>query len=160
MGIPQINRSQIQADAELVELAEAMHSVWSSFTKHRHDCSAKAPSGGEARPYEGTPRQGVWAMGRLAAGPLRMTELAEAVGGSLASTSGVVDRLAQRGFVRRVPSQEDRRVVTVELTDEGRAALIAFKADMIGRLSMLVDPLDKDELIELTRLLKKLSSTS
>ena len=157
MGSPKISKVQIQADAELVELAEAMHAVWSSFTKHRHDCAAKTSVALEVRPYEGTPRQGVWAMGRLESGPLRMTELAEAVGASLASTSGVVDRLAQRGFVRRVPSQEDRRVVTVELTDEGREALVAFKGDMIGRLSMLVDPLEKDERVELTRLLKKLS---
>jgi MarR family 2-MHQ and catechol resistance regulon transcriptional repressor len=34
----------------------------------------------------------------------------------------VIDRLEQRGDVRRVPSTEDRRVKIIELTDKGRAS--------------------------------------
>jgi DNA-binding MarR family transcriptional regulator len=33
-----------------------------------------------------------------------------------------LDRLEQRGYIRRVPDPSDRRSVLVELTDEGRAA--------------------------------------
>lgn len=161
-------------DRELVELAHAMHGVWGLLTTHRADCGVKSDRsahgspkgtildpglGGDeptARPYEGTPKQGVWAMGVLAGGPLRMSELAEKVGSSLASMSGVVDRLEARGFVARTQSQVDRRVVTVELTEAGQAAMLAFRRDMTERLRAVVAPLDTAELAELTRLLKKL----
>ena len=142
------------ADAELADLAQAMHGVWSAFTKHRQDCTNSDAKG---RAQDGTPRQGMWVMGKLGAGPLRMSELAEAVGASLASTSGVVDRLAQRDLVRRAQSSEDRRVVTVELTEAGRAELLKFRESMIDRLATLVDPLEPAERTELARLLRKLT---
>lgn len=143
------------ASNELAELAQAMHGVWSAFTKQRSECTH---SEHKARAADGTPRQGMWVIGKLAAGPLRMSELAEAVGASLASTSGVVDRLAQRGLVRRVQSSEDRRVVTVELTDDGRSAFDEFRSEMVGRLAVLVEPLEPAERSELARLLSKLAS--
>lgn len=48
-------------------------------------------------------------------------ELAVATGLRPAATTVLIDRLTERGFVRRVPSPDDRRKVLVELTEEGRA---------------------------------------
>jgi DNA-binding MarR family transcriptional regulator len=53
------------------------------------------------------------------AGP---SELAEATKTSPATMTGRVDALAERGFVRRLPSPTDRRKVVVELTDAGYRA--------------------------------------
>jgi DNA-binding MarR family transcriptional regulator len=53
-------------------------------------------------------------------GPLPMRALAEALDVSQASTTGIVDRMEQRGLVTRVRDSSDRRVVRVELTSEGR----------------------------------------
>lgn len=39
-----------------------------------------------------------------------------------ASITARVDALVRRGFVRRIPSEADRRRIDVELTDAGRAA--------------------------------------
>ncbi|MFE9251540.1 MarR family winged helix-turn-helix transcriptional regulator [Streptomyces sp. NPDC007088] len=39
-----------------------------------------------------------------------------------ASVTGRLDALEQRGYVRRVPSADDRRRVAVHLTEQGRAA--------------------------------------
>ena len=56
-----------------------------------------------------------------AEGPLRMTRLAEALDVSVASATGIVDRLEQRGLVERRPEPGDRRVVLVNPTDGGVA---------------------------------------
>jgi DNA-binding MarR family transcriptional regulator len=47
-------------------------------------------------------------------------ELASALGITPSSVVTLVDRLENKGFVRRVADQADRRVTWIELTDEGR----------------------------------------
>jgi DNA-binding MarR family transcriptional regulator len=56
-------------------------------------------------------------------GEMPMSRLAEMLDVSLSNASGLVDRLADRGFVERVRVPDDRRVVLVRATDVGRAAL-------------------------------------
>lgn len=53
-------------------------------------------------------------------GPLPQGELAHALGVSLASVSGLVDRLAARDIVERTPSPVDGRVRLAGLTAAGR----------------------------------------
>jgi DNA-binding MarR family transcriptional regulator len=72
-------------------------------------------------------------------------ELATAVGLSPGAVTTVLDRLEQRGFVRRIRDSEDRRRVMVELTEE--ANRVAWEA--YGPLGQMGAPLiekmsDKD----------------
>ncbi|CAN5147306.1 MarR family winged helix-turn-helix transcriptional regulator [soil metagenome] len=59
---------------------------------------------------------------RAADRALRMSELAGLVLVSRPSTTRLVDRLVERGWLRRWNDDVDRRVVRVELTDAGRQA--------------------------------------
>jgi DNA-binding MarR family transcriptional regulator len=52
-------------------------------------------------------------------GPLSMSHLAEGLDVSLASTTGIVDRMEQRGLVERRRDSDDRRVVIVHLAAGG-----------------------------------------
>ena len=52
---------------------------------------------------------------------IRMTDLAEAVLLTKAGLTALVDRLEERGFVRREPDPDDRRVWRIVLTDEGES---------------------------------------
>ena len=52
-------------------------------------------------------------------GPLSMGKLAEALDVSVASATGIVDRMEQRGLVERRDDEADRRVVHVHPTDAG-----------------------------------------
>ncbi len=52
-------------------------------------------------------------------GPARMSALASALGVTLATATGVVDRLMDRGMVLRENSSEDRRVVVCRLSEKG-----------------------------------------
>ena len=59
----------------------------------------------------------------LAAGPRTPTELIDVLGTDTAAVTRLVDRVEAAGLVRRERHPSDRRSVTVELTDEGRALL-------------------------------------
>jgi DNA-binding MarR family transcriptional regulator len=51
---------------------------------------------------------------------IRMRELARKLGGSFSNATVLVDRLVDRGLVERLADPQDRRVVLVRSTGEGR----------------------------------------
>lgn len=55
-----------------------------------------------------------------------MRALAERVGSDPSNLTGLVDKLEQRGAVRRMPDPDDRRVKTLELTEDGKRLGGAF----------------------------------
>ena len=57
----------------------------------------------------------------LVDGPKSAGELSSATGLKPAATTTLIDRLTDKGYVRRVPSADDRRKVLVEMTEEGMA---------------------------------------
>jgi len=52
-------------------------------------------------------------------GPMRMSDIASSLGVSLATATGVVDRLVERDTVLREADPNDRRVVLCRLSDKG-----------------------------------------
>ncbi|MEV8631957.1 MarR family transcriptional regulator [Streptosporangium sp. NPDC051023] len=52
-------------------------------------------------------------------GPLTVGAISEELGLPSASTTRLVDRLEKAGYVRRVRGERDRRMVTVELIEDG-----------------------------------------
>jgi DNA-binding MarR family transcriptional regulator len=67
----------------------------------------------------------------LSEGAMSATRLAEATGLSAAATTAMIDRLEQKGFVRRRRHETDRRQVIVEMTDEGRARTWALYGPLV-----------------------------
>lgn len=61
-----------------------------------------------------------------------VAELARGCQMDTGGTTRLLDRLEAKGLVRRTRSSEDRRVVNLELTDEGRAAAKAIPAVLCG----------------------------
>ena len=51
---------------------------------------------------------------------IRMRELARKLGGSFSNATVLVDRLVERGLVERMMEPQDRRVVLVRATEDGR----------------------------------------
>lgn len=72
-------------------------------------------------------------------GPARMSDIASALGVSLATATGVADRLVERDIVVRDSQPEDRRVVLCRLSEKGQK--------MIGSLWQLARDRTK-ELLE------------
>jgi DNA-binding MarR family transcriptional regulator len=67
-----------------------------------------------------------------------------------------VDRLEGQGLVRRVPDREDRRRTLVMLTARGEALFERELPRQVAHLRARFDRLDKQEIAELQRLLRRL----
>jgi DNA-binding MarR family transcriptional regulator len=74
-----------------------------------------------------------------------VSELADRFKVSPPSMSKTVTALVNRGWVARVRSQEDRRVVQVHLTDEGRAILGEMREQADSVVAAMLDPLSPKE---------------
>jgi DNA-binding MarR family transcriptional regulator len=81
-----------------------------------------------------------------AMGPLAMSKLAEALDISVASVTGVVDRMEARGLVERQRDADDRRVILVHAADGGRRLFADIDAKRRTGLSKLLSRLSDDEL--------------
>lgn len=79
-------------------------------------------------------------------GPLPMRGLAEALDVSQASATGIVDRMEQRGLVARDRDTEDRRIVRVALTDQGRELIAGTAAERRDHLARMLELLTDDEI--------------
>ena len=82
----------------------------------------------------------------LAAGRLRMSELAGRLGIGPSSASEIVERLVELGFLGRVDDPDDRRQVVVTVTPDGAALLERFRELNQRQLRELLGRLDADEL--------------
>ncbi len=82
----------------------------------------------------------------IASSPERAGRIATMAGVSRPSLTGVLDGLVQHGFVRRVTVDGDRRGVSLEITDAGRAALDRAQESVATRLDAVlgqVPPADR-----------------
>jgi DNA-binding MarR family transcriptional regulator len=84
-----------------------------------------------------------------ASGPLSMSRIAEALDISVASATGVIDRMEARGLVRRQRHPVDRRVVLVQPAAGGRKVFGDIDARRRKALSVLLSRLSDEELTSL-----------
>ncbi|MGB3353583.1 MAG: MarR family transcriptional regulator [Mycobacterium sp.] len=94
--------------------------------------------------------------GNIRMGGVRLTELAERAQLSLAATSGLVNDLAEMGYVTRRPDPVDGRAKLIELTERGRGLMTVAGdrvADMERRWSELVGSKD---FAQMTRTMQRL----
>jgi MarR family transcriptional regulator, organic hydroperoxide resistance regulator len=92
-----------------------------------------------------------------ARGPLHAGELAEAVGASAATVSGMLDHLCTAELVERSRSEADRRLVMVKLTRRGRRKIEARKALWRHRWEEALEGVDEEELRVASRVLGRIS---
>jgi len=79
-------------------------------------------------------------------GPLPMSKLAAALDISVASVTGVVDRMEARGLVERRRDADDRRVILVQPAAGGRRLFAEIDARRRTRLRALLEQLADSDL--------------
>lgn len=83
-----------------------------------------------------------------------MSELATQTRHSLATMTGIVDRLVKLNLVKRGGDPEDRRIVLVELTGEGRERLDEVRGARRQQLRQAFSQLNETDQTEFLRLLR------
>lgn len=92
----------------------------------------------------------LWVMQELLDTPgLRVGELAEKLAMHQTTTSNLVDALAKKAFVVKERNQQDQRVVTLMLSEEGEAVLKDAPKPARGLLPEALGKLDEHSLLEL-----------
>lgn len=88
-------------------------------------------------------------------GQLSLKEIEHELGVAQSTTVGIVDRLEQKGFVRKMDSPVDKRVKIVQITPEGLAPCSDIVVDMDAGVELLLHGLTEEERNVLDRLLQK-----
>lgn len=89
-------------------------------------------------------------------GPLTLSEIRDRILVTGASTTYVVDKLVQRGLVKRRSSNEDKRIIFGELTAAGRALIAKVFPMHVQQLRSLMAGLSRTEKRTASHLLRKL----
>ena len=89
--------------------------------------------------------------------PIMMREIAERAKLSITNTTGIVDKLVKRKYLRRDRSDEDRRIVRIFLTSEGEK-IYAMEIENYRRVSQaILDGLEEPEQQEMLRMMQKVA---
>lgn len=67
-----------------------------------------------------------------------------------------LDRLEQRGRIRRLPNPNDRRALDIELTGEARELVDRLIGDHVANEQQMLEPLAQGERQQLVRITRKL----
>ena len=92
-------------------------------------------------------------------GPVRVSALALELGVSLPTTTGVIDRLVERGIVMREEPAEDRRVVLCRLSEQGHSLVSGMWTYTRNRARELLKGVPFLQLVLIEKTLKELTRT-
>ena len=88
--------------------------------------------------------------------PSRMSDLAAYLDAPLNTATGAVTRLQQRGLVERQHSPDDKRIVLISLTAEGRRLIAQGIKDSISLIGRLFEELTPEETEVALRLIDRI----
>lgn len=88
--------------------------------------------------------------------PKSVSTIAKAMGVTVGTLTVNMNSLEKKGYIVRVRSNEDRRVVLVELSEKGRKAFFHHRDFHKGMIKAAVSGLDEEEMKSLISCLQKL----
>jgi len=91
--------------------------------------------------------------------PPPMGELSKALDVPVSTATRIVDGLVENGYAERINDPDDRRVVRITLTDDGRLLYGAMYHFIRGRIEQVLSHFTAEERSQLIRLLHKLGSS-
>lgn len=90
---------------------------------------------------------------------VNMTQIADYLSVPLNTATGIVARMEKRDFLVRERSSEDKRVVTIKLTDSGRATIRDILNEMIRYGQLMMDSFTAEEMKLVFKLVDKVMDT-
>ena len=89
-------------------------------------------------------------------GARNMTSVAKTLGVTTGTLTIAVNSLVKKGYVERVRSEEDRRVVLISLSEKGRKAYLHHQRFHEQMIEAIVEELSAEEQVVLEKALVKL----
>jgi len=89
-------------------------------------------------------------------GPTRMSEIASQLGISMATATGVIDRMVERGIVVRESDPNDRRIVLCRVSPEGERTVSGLWQSWSKRGEEMLRALDRPRLLAVRAMLEAL----
>lgn len=86
------------------------------------------------------------------------SDIAQQFGITLGAVTGFVDRLYKLGLITRTRSEEDRRVVIIQLSSKGVEPLKAFEEERKTKFALIFQKLEHHQVGELRKALEQLNS--
>ena len=157
------DKSRAKHEKEIDKFILGFVQLWDKFESTLSDALVKAhqsPNGDESHGtgnYELFYRVGSW----IGHGEnLTMGELSNVLSVPLSTATRIVDYLLERGYVRRLPDPEDRRVVRVGLTTAGMKLYGTIDNHVKERAQQLLSCLNNEERDHLYNILGKVLSAN
>jgi DNA-binding MarR family transcriptional regulator len=79
-------------------------------------------------------------------GPMRMSDLASDLGVTLATATGLADRLVEKDMVTRESQPDDRRVVLCRLSESGQKSISGIWESAKSRMREIIQSMDSADL--------------
>ena len=89
---------------------------------------------------------------------LRMKDIALMVGLAPSTITQMMDSLVERGYIERVPSEQDRRSINLVLTPSGTAIAQALKREAERVFERIMEEIGEVETTQLLTLIKKVNT--
>ncbi|AET68319.1 transcriptional regulator [Desulfosporosinus orientis DSM 765] len=89
-------------------------------------------------------------------GEVIMSQISDYLNAPLSTTTGLVNRLVKCGYLQRERSDEDRRIVTIQLTDKGKTMMRELKATLESYLERINTLLSAEERQVLFKIIMKI----
>ena len=90
---------------------------------------------------------------------VKMTELSKVLSTQLSSTTVLVDRLIEQGFLSRCRDESDRRVVWVSATAKGKKVISKIMSEKRRSIEEIFKPLSFEEREQYLAILKKVKES-
>lgn len=89
---------------------------------------------------------------------MKMNDIADYLGITLGAATSLVDKLERQNIVERVRSEEDRRIIYVGLTSEGKDMLGSIRDHFNRESTMIFDAISEEQLESWNTQLKQITS--
>ncbi|MCM3004953.1 MarR family winged helix-turn-helix transcriptional regulator [Priestia koreensis] len=89
---------------------------------------------------------------------MKMNEIADYLGITLGSATSMIDKLEKHDIVERTRSKEDRRIVSVQLTERGREVLEKIRQYFTDEAKTIFHSLPEDQIANMLGTVEQISN--
>lgn len=89
-------------------------------------------------------------------GPLKVSEIAEALGITSAAVTGITDKLVAEDYVSRERAVNDRRVVIIAVTERGEAMIEQVLESQKETIQTIFSTLEEEDILHLRRVFSRI----